>query len=162
MISLSAGLLLVFSSLPLFDGLGLVIEEPAEPEVEASAEQHGVEEDAEDEDLLWNSDEVIIHCELDPDGGLLQCPLRGAGGAGHQTITTRLSFCFPFIPVQCPGYDRNRSLHHIESCVSKLQTCITTNQLLNYHSMQDYTTSQDMSMNEMFKYNLYFENELSS
>lgn len=82
--------------LPLFDGLGLIIEEPAEPKVEASAEQHGVEEDAEDEDLLWNSDEVIIHCELDPVGGLLQCPLRGAGGAGHQTITTRLSFCFPF------------------------------------------------------------------
>ena len=45
----------------LFDRLDVIAEEPVESKVEASAEHHGVQEDAQDQDLLRNSDQIIIH-----------------------------------------------------------------------------------------------------
>ena len=45
----------------LFDRLDMIAEEPVESKVEASAEHHGVQEDAQDQDLLRNSDQIIIH-----------------------------------------------------------------------------------------------------
>ena len=49
------------SSDPLFDRLDVIPEEPVEGEVEPPAEHDGVQEDAQDQELLRHSDQIIIH-----------------------------------------------------------------------------------------------------
>ena len=45
----------------LFDCFGVIIEEPVECQVESSTQHHGIEEDTNNQDLLWNSDQIIVH-----------------------------------------------------------------------------------------------------
>ena len=56
----------------------MVVEEPAEAEVDSPAEQHGVQEDADDENLLRDPDEVIIHSECGGGEETLQCQRLGS------------------------------------------------------------------------------------
>ena len=54
----------------------MIAEDPVEAQVKSSTEQQGVEEDTEDENLLWYPDEIIIHPDVLA-GGV------GGGGEGR-------------------------------------------------------------------------------
>ena len=51
----------IFQDNCLFDSFAMITEEPVKGEIESTTEHHGVQEDTEDENLLWNSDQIIIH-----------------------------------------------------------------------------------------------------
>ena len=102
-----AVLLFFFSPLHSFDWLRVIVEEPTEPEVESPTEQHGVQQDAEDEDLLRDPDEVVIHPGLSDCSGVwrgvlqwLQWTLEEEGWEVPVTTRTITAFTgFPLIPV---------------------------------------------------------------